>query len=47
MLATVAAAACAMGAVMQPQPGLGDAHIVMGRDTGRCTCEWAIPGIRC
>lgn len=34
VLATVAAAACAMGAVMQPQPGLGDAHIVMGRDTG-------------
>ncbi|KZS68319.1 type VII secretion protein EccB [Mycobacterium kansasii] len=34
VLATAAAAACAMGAVVQPQPGLGDAHIVMGRDTG-------------
>ncbi|KZS84128.1 type VII secretion protein EccB [Mycobacterium persicum] len=34
VLATVAAAACAIGALAQPQPGLGDAHIVMGRDTG-------------
>ncbi|KZS64982.1 MAG: type VII secretion protein EccB [Mycobacterium pseudokansasii] len=34
VLATVAAAVCAMGAVVRPQPGLGDARIVMGRDTG-------------
>lgn len=34
VVAAVAAVAVATVAVVQPQPGLGDARIVMGRDTG-------------